>query len=126
MLLFTGELQRRSDAHGWGLLSSATHPGYARTDVFANGPGGRSLLTRMSRLVGKIISQSAAEAALPALFAAASEDVRPGGFYGPGGLLELAGPAAQVRISSRALDETVAGKLWEVSEQLTGVKWAVD
>src|ERR1700689_2792800 len=38
-LLFTFELQRRSDADGWGLISNAAHPGYARTELIPNGPG---------------------------------------------------------------------------------------
>jgi NAD(P)-dependent dehydrogenase (short-subunit alcohol dehydrogenase family) len=38
-LLFTFELQSRSDAQGWGLMSNAAHPGFARTDLIANGPG---------------------------------------------------------------------------------------
>ena len=33
MLVFAIELQRRSDAAGWGLLSVAAHPGYARTGL---------------------------------------------------------------------------------------------
>src|ERR1700676_2392383 len=44
MLMFALELQRRSDAGGWGLMSNAAHPGYARTDLIANGPGAGGLL----------------------------------------------------------------------------------
>ena len=36
---FTFELQRHSDAYGWGLMSNAAHPGYARTELIPNGPG---------------------------------------------------------------------------------------
>ena len=39
MLMFALELQRRSDQAGWGLMSTAAHPGYARTELIANGPG---------------------------------------------------------------------------------------
>ena len=125
-LLFARELQRRSDAHGWGLLSSAVHPGFAQTGLVENGPGARGLLARLSRSLGRVVSQSAADGALPALFAAASTDAQPGGFYGPGGLLELAGPPAAAYVSRRARDRAVARQLWQVSEQLTGVKWASD
>ena len=97
-LLFACELQRRSDAHRWGLLSSAVHP----------------------------VSQSAADGALPALFALASADAQPGGFYGPGGLFEFAGPPAAAYVFRRARDQAVARKLWQVAEQLTGVKWPAD
>jgi len=125
-LLFAGELQRRSDAQGWGLLSSAVHPGFAQTGLFANGLGARNLLSRLSRSLGRVVSQSAADGALPALFAAASEDAQPGGFYGPGGLLEFAGPPVAAHISRRARDQAVARKLWQVSEELTGVHYAAD
>src|SRR6267154_1190603 len=39
-LMFGLELQRRSDAAGWNLISNAAHPGFARTNLFASGPGG--------------------------------------------------------------------------------------
>jgi NAD(P)-dependent dehydrogenase (short-subunit alcohol dehydrogenase family) len=39
-LMFALELQRRSDAAAWNLISNAAHPGFARTNLFASGPGG--------------------------------------------------------------------------------------
>src|SRR3954466_12906388 len=39
-LMFALELQRRSDAAGWNLISNAAHPGFARTNLFTSGPGG--------------------------------------------------------------------------------------
>jgi len=122
-LLFAGELQRRSDSHGWGLMSTAVHPGYAQTELIANGRGRRSLLTRLSRTLGMSVSQSAADGARPAVFAATSVDAQAGGFYGPSGFLELTGPPAAALAASRARDRDVARRLWEVSEELTGVRW---
>ena len=124
MVLFARELQRQSDAHGWRLLSSAVHPGYARTGIFSN--GGRSAVSVLSGMLGRVLGQSAADGAQPALFAADSSSALEGGFYGPGGLLELAGPPAAAQISKRALDLDVARRLWQVSEQLTGVTWPTD
>ena len=119
------ELQRRSDAAGWGLLSDAAHPGYARTELIANGPG---LGSMMSRVGGVLIapwgSQSAADGALPQLFAATAPDARPGGYYGPSRLFELVGPPAPARISQAAQDQDVAARLWGVSETLTKVAFA--
>src|SRR5690349_4657658 len=69
-LLFAFELQRRSDAKGWGLLSNAAHPGYALTNLIPNGPGTKGLSYQFSRLVALFLSQSPAEGALPTLFAA--------------------------------------------------------
>jgi NAD(P)-dependent dehydrogenase (short-subunit alcohol dehydrogenase family) len=125
-LLFAHELQRQSDAHGWGLLSTGVHPGFARTDLIANGPGQGSAVSLLSRSLGRLISQSAADGALPVLFAAASADAQPGGFYGPAGLFGLAGLPVAVNASKRAHDLEVARRLWQVSASLTGVLWPVE
>jgi hypothetical protein len=46
-----------------------------------------------------------------------------GGYYGPNGLNELRGPPAPARIMPQARDKAAAGKLWDVSQQLTGVSF---
>jgi NAD(P)-dependent dehydrogenase (short-subunit alcohol dehydrogenase family) len=120
-LMFAFELQRRSDAKGWGLLSDAAHPGYALTDIIANGPGTKGASYQFSRLLAFFLSQSAAEGALPILFAATAADARPGGYYGPNGRFELIGTPGPARSSKLAHDKAVAQRLWDVSEQLTGV-----
>jgi NAD(P)-dependent dehydrogenase (short-subunit alcohol dehydrogenase family) len=123
-LLFAFELQRRSDAAGWGLMSNAAHPGYARTELIANGPGLNSLSSRIgSLLVAPWASQSPADGALPQLFAATSPDAKPSGYYGPGRLMELVGPPAPARISTAAQDPAAAKHLWDVSEALTHVRF---
>ena len=38
-LMFALELQRRSEASGWGIQSIASHPGISRTDLLSNGAG---------------------------------------------------------------------------------------
>jgi NAD(P)-dependent dehydrogenase (short-subunit alcohol dehydrogenase family) len=124
MLMFAFELQRRSDANDWGLLSNAAHPGFARTDLIANGPGENSLANLVGRwTVQPLMSQSAAAGALPTLFAATAPEAKPGGYYGPVGLFETKGPVGEAAIAPRALDHAVAARLWDVSEQLTGVRW---
>jgi NAD(P)-dependent dehydrogenase (short-subunit alcohol dehydrogenase family) len=124
MLMFALELQRRSDANGWGLLSNAAHPGFARTDLIANGPGEHGLMQRINRLgVQPLMSQSAAAGALPTLLAATAPEAMPGGYYGPNGLFELKGPPAVAAIAPRAQDRAVAARLWEVSEALTNLRW---
>jgi NAD(P)-dependent dehydrogenase (short-subunit alcohol dehydrogenase family) len=50
MLMFALELQRRSDAAGWGLISNAAHPGFARTDLISNGPGTSGAFWWISRV----------------------------------------------------------------------------
>jgi NAD(P)-dependent dehydrogenase (short-subunit alcohol dehydrogenase family) len=124
MLMFALELQRRSDASGWGLMSNAAHPGYARTDLIANGPGAGGLVELLNRFLQPALSQSAAEGALPTLFAATSPDAKPAGYYGPNGFYELKGPPVPAKIMPQAKDAAVAAQLWDVSALLTGVSFA--
>jgi NAD(P)-dependent dehydrogenase (short-subunit alcohol dehydrogenase family) len=124
MLMFALELQRRSDAAGWGLMSNAAHPGYARTDLIANGPGSAALMTKINNVfVRPFLSQSAADGALPVLFAATSPEAKGGEYYGPAGWFELIGAPGPAVIGAHAKDLAVAKKLWEISEDLTGARW---
>jgi NAD(P)-dependent dehydrogenase (short-subunit alcohol dehydrogenase family) len=128
MILFAFELQRRSDANGWSLLSNAAHPGYALTDLQTSGPrlgrdGRSSPFDWLGVLLAPVLSQSAAEGALPTLFAATAPDAKPGGYYGPQGPFELKGAVGEARIGRHARDTAVAARLWEVSQDLTGVRW---
>jgi NAD(P)-dependent dehydrogenase (short-subunit alcohol dehydrogenase family) len=125
-LLFTFELQRRSDAFGWEVMSNAAHPGYARTDLIPNGPGTDGVKGVLTKILGSFMSHSAAEGALPTLFAATSPAAAPAGYYGPNGFYELKGPVAPAKVFPQAKDEVVARKLWAVSEQLTGVTWPAE
>ena len=123
MLMFALELQRRSDAAGWGLMSNAAHPGYARTDLIANGPGASGLLWQLNKFLQPLVSHSAAEGALPTLLAATSPQAEPGGYYGPNWFYELKGPPVPAKIMPRAKDAAVAARLWDVSAALTGVSF---
>lgn len=128
ILMFGFELQRRSDALGWGLRVTAAHPGFARTGLQSAGPnlGGsrRGVLGEaVMRILTPLMSQSAADGALPTLFAAVSPDARPGGYYGPQRRFELVGPVGSAKIGEAARDEAVAARLWTECEALTGVHW---
>jgi NAD(P)-dependent dehydrogenase (short-subunit alcohol dehydrogenase family) len=122
-LLFALELQRRSDANGWGLMSTAAHPGISTTDLVANGLGANTLQGRISTRFVRVFGQSAAAGALPTLFAATSPLVKPAGYCGPDGFFEAKGAVAPAKISAKASDPGLARRLWEVSEELTGVAW---
>jgi len=126
MLMFALELQRRNDAAAWGLMSKAAHPGYARTELIANGPGADAVLAKINNLlVRPFLSQSAADGALPVLFAATSPEAKGGGYYGPAGLFELIGSPGPAAIAAQAKDLSAAKTLWEISEDLTGAQWPV-
>jgi NAD(P)-dependent dehydrogenase (short-subunit alcohol dehydrogenase family) len=133
MLMFTFELQRRSEEHGWGLLSLAAHPGLASTALLQNGQrlGGNSKangkagwIETFSSWMPSVLAQSASEGALPTLFAATSPDAVKAGYYGPTGFMELKDGVGEATVASRARDRAVASKLWAVSKSLTGVHWS--
>lgn len=122
-LMFAQELQRRSDDQKWGLGSVAAHPGNVRPRLIANGFGPRGLVRRLKSSLGILLSHSAAEGALPALYAATAPNIRRGGFYGPSGPFELVGPPDLAKLSRKAPGPENAIRLWELAEKLTGVKW---
>ncbi len=123
MLIFALELQRRSDANGWNLLSTAAHPGFAKTELIANGPGNNGVIGLFSRLAFRLVGHSSAAGALPQLLAATSPDAKPGAYYGPTSLNEMKGPPGIAVIKPQALDLHTAKKLWEISEQLCGLSF---
>jgi NAD(P)-dependent dehydrogenase (short-subunit alcohol dehydrogenase family) len=126
--LFALELQRRSDASGWGLRSNLSHPGITPTNLLSAQPDmGRpddtlavKVIRTMSRL--GILVGTPASAALPAVFAATSPEARGGRLYGPSGFRHLAGPPAEQAMFSRLQSEADGRRIWELSEQLTGVR----
>ena len=117
-LMFAFELQRRSDAAGWGLTSIAAHPGISRTELIPNGAG-RASLSGVARTLLWFLFQPAARGALPILFAATAPGAKAGQYYGPDGLGETRGSPAVAKIPPQACDADVARRLWEVSETLT-------
>ncbi len=126
-LLFTFELQRRADAAGKKLLSVACHPGYAATNLQAVGPKmmGSSMAEYLMDLGNRAFAQSAAMGALPTEYAAVAPDVHGGEYIGPDGVGEFWGHPKRVPCSAAAKDTAAAAKLWEVSEQLTNVHYAL-
>jgi NAD(P)-dependent dehydrogenase (short-subunit alcohol dehydrogenase family) len=120
-LMFALELQRRSDAAGWKLISIAAHPGFARTNLFAGGPGG--LVSLASDFAAPFFGHSAADGARPTLFAATSPQAKPGAYYGPGGFSELRGAPATALVMARARDAAGAARLWDVCAKLTGTSF---
>jgi len=126
-LLFTFELQRRLEAARAATIGVACHPGYAATNLQAVGPRmqGSSFLESMMEIGNRLFSQTAAMGALPTLYAATATGVRGGTYIGPDSIGELWGHPKEVGFSSAAADTATARRLWEVSEELTGVKHGI-
>lgn len=121
-LMFALELERRSRAGGWGVTSIAAHPGVSRTDLLLNAPGQYSFERIMRRLL-PFMFQPAAQGALPALFAATAPTAEGGAYYGPDRLSETRGHPAPAKVPLRALDLAASTRLWQASEELTGVSF---
>lgn len=123
-LMFARELQRRSDLGQWGITSIGAHPGVSRTDLLHNAPG-RLSGVGLARSLLWFLFQPAAQGALPTLYAATAPQARSGGYYGPDRLWETRGFPTAAKVPPQALDQAVAERLWQVSEQLTRVSMAV-
>ena len=124
-LLFTYELQRRLEAAGAPAISVACHPGYSATNLQSVGPqmSGSRLAARLMDVGNRLFSQPAAMGALPTLYAATSPDARGGDYIGPDGFMENHGHPRKTSSTARSHDREVARRLWEVSEQLTSVRY---
>ena len=120
-LMFTYELQRRLAAHGT-TAAVAAHPGFSDTELARNSP---ALLRWPLTLLAPVITQSAAAGALPTLRAATDPSVLGGQYYGPDGPAEGRGHPMLVTSSPDSYDMTVQQRLWDVSEDLTGVRFPV-
>ncbi|MGH9043195.1 MAG: oxidoreductase [Acidimicrobiia bacterium] len=116
-LLFTAELHRRLSEAGAGTMALAAHPGGTSTDLGVEGGGVTNTLVKPVMMM----QQPASLGALPLVRAATDPHARSGQFYGPqwmiGGYPRLETPGPQARRADDAL------RLWERSEELTGVSF---
>jgi NAD(P)-dependent dehydrogenase (short-subunit alcohol dehydrogenase family) len=124
-ILFARELDRRAKAAGSRLNSLPVHPGISKTSIVDNGPGtgSKDLKVRVLKVIAPFIMQDDVMGALPTLYAATAPEAKGGEYIGPDGFMEFKGYPKVVQARSQALDEAVAQKLWQVSEELTGVKY---
>ncbi|MFJ9444395.1 oxidoreductase [Kitasatospora sp. NPDC101235] len=121
--VFALELHRRLNTAHSPVRSVLAHPGYAATGLpRAGAVGGVRLL--FGHLL-RPLAQSPARGALAQLHAATAPNVRGGELYGPGGMGELRGAPVRTSPAPRAQDEAVGRRLWEVSQELTGVPFTV-
>jgi NAD(P)-dependent dehydrogenase (short-subunit alcohol dehydrogenase family) len=121
-LLFALELDRRLKGSNADVLSVAAHPGYSATNLQVAATPSR--IERLGSVVlNRVVAQSAEQGALPTLYAATA-DIPGGSFVGPDGFQEIRGKPKVVTPTRAARDPETAQRLWDVSEQLTGVTFA--
>ena len=119
-LLFTTELQRRLADAGLPVRAMAVHPGYSATNLQSR--TGSGLMNVLGALGNRIFAQSEDMGALPTLYAA-TQDLPGGTYIGPDGFMEQRGHPKIVNSNGRSRDEATARRLWDVSEELTGVTY---
>jgi NAD(P)-dependent dehydrogenase (short-subunit alcohol dehydrogenase family) len=125
--LFTLELDRRLRASGAETISVGAHPGLTLTKLQFTGPrlGSTTVAARMLGVGVRLAGQSPERGALPTLYAATAPDVIGGEYFGPSGLGEARGGPVRVSYSAAAHDEELARRLWDVSEEETGVSFGL-
>ena len=119
-LMFAYDLSRRLEAAGAKTIAVGAHPGVAATELTRHVPGAG--LPGVSWLFGKILN-TAEMGALPTLRAATDPAVRGGQYWGPDGFREMRGHPKLVSSSAQSRDTALQQRLWQVSEQLTGVSY---
>jgi NAD(P)-dependent dehydrogenase (short-subunit alcohol dehydrogenase family) len=126
-LLFTYELQRRLESAGKAAISVACHPGYAATNLQATGPrmAGSRVMEAIMEIGNRLFSQSAAMGALPTLYAATAPEVRGADYIGPDGFMENTGHPRKTASTTRSHDRDAARRLWQMSEELTAVRYGL-
>lgn len=117
-ILFTRELQKHLDHAGAPVLSVAAHPGVAATSLFEVG---FAPVDAVLKFGAGLFGQNAAMGALPQLYAATAPDVQGAEYFGP--RRGVRGYPARQTPTRYAQDDGIAARLWEVSEQLTGVRY---
>ena len=123
ILMFGIELDRRLRAAGSPIQSIPAHPGMAVTDIFRRGDRAGPVQQILGKVIFRVVGQSAAQGALPILFAATSPNAEGGAYYGPGGFREIRGYPTRAKIEPHAQDTEAAKRLWVVSEEATGVRY---
>jgi NAD(P)-dependent dehydrogenase (short-subunit alcohol dehydrogenase family) len=118
-LMFTYELQRR--LQGTNTIAAAAHPGGSRSELTRNLP---PLVGAVTKLVEPLF-QAADMGALPTLRAATDPGVIGGQYFGPDGFGEQRGYPKVVASSRASHDIAGQHRLWAISEELTGVTFAV-
>ena len=119
--VFGLELDRQLREAGLSIKSLLAHPGYTATNLQSAGPTG--LMKAGLAMTNRLLAQGPEDGARPQLRAATDPDAQGGEFFGPDGLGQLRGAPKLVKPVARARDPELGRRLWEVSEQLTDVRY---
>ncbi len=116
-LLFTYELNRKLQAAGKQTISTAAHPGWTATNLQRH--------VGFLKFMNNIIAMKPPKGTLSILRAATDPEVKGGEYYGPTKLMGNRGYPEKVKSSKKSHNLEDAKKLWEISEELTGIKFEI-
>lgn len=105
------------------MRATAAHPGLVRTTIYHH-DGSRRPADLVWALAIRLAGQDPARGALLSLHAAVG-DVPGDSFAGPSHLLHTRGDPQLIGRSGAARDPGLARRLWDASEQLTGVRFSL-
>jgi NAD(P)-dependent dehydrogenase (short-subunit alcohol dehydrogenase family) len=114
-LYFTYELARKLKGEENAPLVTAAHPGWTATELQRN--------SSMAKILNPLFSQNVEMGTLPTLRAAIDETAKQGDYYGPKGFMEMRGYPKVVKSNALSHNASNAKRLWELSEQLTGIQY---
>lgn len=122
-LLFANELQRRVETAGRSLKSVSAQPGWADTDAGMH--SGRKWGDVSWRASCRAIGQPPSIAALSIIYAATSDDVVGGGYYGPARFFGMRGLPGPAKAGSATTEHALMTANWIAAERHTGVRYDV-
>lgn len=114
-LYFAYELARKLKDDPDAPLVTAAHPGWTSTELQRH--------NLFFRVLNPFFGQNVASGTLPTLRAATDENARPGDYFGPSGFQELKGAPIVVKSNEMSYNEANAKRLWDISEQMTGIQF---
>ena len=114
-LYFAYELAKKMSSNGNNPIVTAAHPGWTATELQRH--------SGMFKFLNNFFAQDLSMGTLPTLRAATDPAAQAGDFYGPTGMMETRGYPEVVKSNARSHDEDKAATLWDLSEQMTGVKY---
>lgn len=122
-ILFASELDRKLKAAGHDVISTSVHPGWAATELQPNMARNHNSWIQgvVMKIANTLIAQSQEQGALPTLYAATAPGVTGGAFYGPH--RQARGYPVEETPTAAARNADDAARLWQVSEDMTGVEY---
>ncbi|MFK7922622.1 MAG: hypothetical protein AB8H47_11735 [Bacteroidia bacterium] len=96
-------------------LVTTSHPGWTKTELDRH--------SGVFQFLGNIVAQTVEMGTLPTLRAAIDQQAKSGDYYGPRRLFEMRGYPIVVKSNKRSHDMTKAKQLWDMSEELTGIRY---